>query len=63
VNSSLIGKDLSAGKELKGKGEWVTEDETVDSIANSMDINFLKLIYFNWRLLYNIMVFFCHTST
>ena len=30
----------------------------VDSITNSMDMNFFKLIYFNWRLLYNIMVVF-----
>ena len=42
VNSRLIGKDFDGGKELKGKGERMTEDEMVDSITNSMDMNFLN---------------------
>ena len=40
VNSRLIGKDFDAGKELKGKGEGVTEYEMFDNITNSMDMNF-----------------------
>ena len=41
--SQLIGKDPNAGKDWGQEEKGVTEDETVDSIIDSMDMNLSKL--------------------
>ena len=41
--SQLIGKDPSAGKDWEQEEKGVTEDEMVDSISDSLDMNLSKL--------------------
>ena len=41
--SQLIGKDPSAGKDWGQEEKGVTEDEMVDSISDSLDMNLSKL--------------------
>ena len=41
MNSQLIGKDLDAGKDRRQKGKRAAEDEkaSLNSLADSMDLN------------------------
>ena len=39
----LIGKDLDTGKDWRQGKKWMTEDEMVDGITNSMDMSLSKL--------------------
>ena len=39
----LIGKEPDAGKDWRQKEKGMTEDEMVDSITDSMDLNLSKL--------------------
>ena len=43
AENRLIGKDPDAGKEWRQKEKWATENEIVDSMTNSMDMNLSKL--------------------
>ena len=43
AKSQLIEKDPDAGKDWRQKGKGVEEDEMVDIITNSMDMNLSKL--------------------
>ena len=43
IKSWLTGKDLGAGKDWREKEKGVAEDEGLDSITNSMDMNVSKL--------------------
>ena len=43
VKSWLIGKDPDAGKDWRWEEKGMTEDEMVDGITNSMDMNLSKL--------------------
>ena len=43
MNSRLTGKDLDAGKDRRKKEKGTAEDEMVNSITDSMDMNLLKL--------------------
>ena len=42
AKSQLIGKDSDSGKDWRQK-KWVAEDEMLDSITDSMDVNLSKL--------------------
>ena len=43
AKSQLIRKDLDAGKDWRQEEKGMTEDEMVDSIADSMDMHLSKL--------------------
>ena len=43
AKSQLIGKDPDAGKNWRQEEKGVTEDERLDSITDSMDMNLIKL--------------------
>ena len=43
INSQLIGKDSDTGKHWKQKEKREAEDEMLDSITHSLDMNLSKL--------------------
>ena len=46
AKSQLIGKDPEAGKDWRQQEKRAAEDEMLDSITDSMDMNLSKLQYF-----------------
>ena len=43
MKSGLIGKDPDAGKDCRPEEKWVTEDEMVGWLSDSMDMSLSKL--------------------
>ena len=43
AKSRLVGKDPNAGKDWRQEEKGMTEDELLDGITNSMDMNLSKL--------------------